>query len=339
MGDIMAVLKEKGKEVDAEIFRLLPDKEPKMLYDMMKDYPSRGGKRLRPALVLTTCEAFGGNPKKAMLTAASMELFQDWILIHDDIEDGSLERRGKPCLHVSHGMELAINAGDALHVLMWGALFRNRDIIGDNKTFDILHEFEHMLTETTEGQQYEVAWVHFKKWDISEEDYYTMCRKKTSWYTIITPCRLGAIIAGADSRYLDAFVKLGIDWGIAFQIQDDVLNLIGEKGKYGKEIAGDIYEGKRTLMLIHLLKNCTAAEKKKVISIMNKPREKKTKKQVDYVLGLMRKYGSIDYGKQKAKEFAEKAKKVFDAEFAGMPEGQAKTFLRDLIDFVINREL
>jgi geranylgeranyl diphosphate synthase type II len=305
----------------------------------MRDYPMRGGKRLRPAFCMLSCEAFGGNPTKSVRTATGLEVFQNWALIHDDIEDDSEMRRGKPCLHRIYGIPLAVNAGDGLHAKMWEILFDNRDLLGDELTFRILDEFKKLCMETVEGQAMELGWIVNKRFDLTEEDYYQMVIKKTSWYTIITPFRSGAIIAGAEGEVLDKLVEFGTKLGIAFQIQDDLLNLVGEESKYGKEIAGDIAEGKRTLMLIDMLNSCSYAERDKVTKTMSKDRLAKTKDEMQYVLDLMKKYRSIDQGKKKAKEFASESKHILNEYIA--PEFKSETAanaISELVDFVIKRE-
>jgi geranylgeranyl diphosphate synthase type II len=286
---------------------------------------------------MLTCGAYGGNEQDALLTAAGLEIFHNWVLIHDDVEDESDERRGKPCLHKIYGVPLAINAGDALHMEMWRVILKNREKLGDDKTLGVIAEFVKMISETTEGQTYELSWVKDNDWDVTEQDYYTMIVKKTSWYTCITPMRLGALIAGAPEKELEGIVEFGLSMGKAFQIQDDILNLVGEAEKYGKEIAGDICEGKRTLMLIHLLKNCTPGEKEKVLAVMNKKREEKTQEEVASVLGLMKEKGSIDYAKKEALKHAREAKEKFAR--LGMADNDSKKAIEAIIGFVIEREL
>src|SRR5713226_3388119 len=178
--------------VDAQILdHLLPasasNREVDLLYKMMRDYPQRQAKGLRPFICIAACRAFGGKEEDAFLTAASLELFQNWILIHDDIEDASEMRRGSPALHKKYDWTLALNAGDALHARMWGALLDNETRLGPTKTLRILGEFYKMINETTEGQHIELGWVVGRRWDLSEGDYYLMCTKKTSWYTTIAP--------------------------------------------------------------------------------------------------------------------------------------------------------
>jgi geranylgeranyl diphosphate synthase type II len=336
---IMNILIEKGKAVEGELAPYLPLKKPDELYALMREYPSRGGKRLRPAFCMLSCEAFGGDPKKAVRTATGLEVFQNWALIHDDIEDDSEMRRGKPCLHKIYGIPLAINAGDGLHAKMWEILFDNRKLLGDDLTFRILDEFKKLCQETVEGQAMELSWIKDRKFDLTEEDYYQMAGKKTSWYTIITPFRTGAMIAGAEKKVLDHLVEFGMKLGIGFQIQDDLLNLVGQEAKYGKEIAGDIAEGKRTLMLINMLNSCSRAEKDRATKTLSKDRSAKSNDEMKYVLDLIKKHGSIDHGKKKAKEFASESKKILNEQIAPyFKSSGAANSISQLVDFVINRE-
>ena len=272
-----------------------------LLYKMMRDYPSRTAKGMRPFLCVTACRAMGGREDDCLVTASAIELFQNWILIHDDIEDESELRRGEPTLHRRYTVPLAINAGDALHARTWGVLAGNEARLGPEKTLRVMREFSNMVNVTTEGQHMELAWVRNRRWDLSESDYYEMCTRKTSWYTIASPCRLGAIVAGAPEAELEKLLNFGLKLGVAFQIQDDALNLVGDQSKYGKETSDDILEGKRTIMLLRLLELAGGREKKRVLSIMNKPRKRKTSSDVRYVLSLMQKHGTIGYAKARSK--------------------------------------
>lgn len=334
-------LKSNKESVDKFILDFLPKrddvKEVQNFYDMMRDYPSRPGKGLRSSLCIITCETFGGKREKAIRTAAALEVFQNWILIHDDIEDSSEMRRGEPVLHRKYGIPIAINIGDALHAKMWDVLMDNQKVLSQSKTLELVNEFLRMINETTEGQHIELSWVTNNRWTQTEKDYYLMVDKKTSWYTCISPIRLGAIIADVDKSNLDALIPFGSILGTAFQIQDDILNLKGDEKKYGKEQAGDIMEGKRTLMLIHLLNRSDPNDREKVLEIMNKSRSKRTTSEVDEILNFMEKYGSIDYAKTKAEKYALEAKKRFNKIFLNIPTSHSKT-LEELIDFMVQRE-
>ena len=338
-------LQETQSRVEARIADFLPKSHPtpeiERFYRLMLDYPTRPGKRLRPALCLLMCQAFGGKVKKAIDTAVALELLQSWLLIHDDIEDASILRRGVPCLHQEHGIPLAINVGDGLHCKMWEMLIRNQADLGYELTFQILSEFIQLSNRVVEGQHIELSWVDNNTWTLTEQDYWQMCVQKTAWYTCITPCRLGALIGGAEASELDTFIEIGMDLGVAFQIQDDVLNLIGEEHVYGKEIGGDIEEGKRTLILIHLFETCSEAEQGKLTQIMDKPRGAKTADEIQYVLELAELYGSIAYAQQRAKSLADKAHQVFQHRFTHLKDSaarEAKSVFSNLIRFIIDRK-
>ncbi|MFH0829950.1 MAG: polyprenyl synthetase family protein [Candidatus Aenigmatarchaeota archaeon] len=336
--DFLKVLAEKKNFVWPELQSYLP-KDGCLHSRMIRDYPERGGKYVRSGLVMLACEAFGGDPKKAIKTAAAMEASQNWILIHDDIEDDSDDRRGKPTLHKMYGSELAINAGDALHVLQWKMLADNRQVLGDAMMCKVLNEFYSILERTTLGQTIEMEWIKSNNFNFTEKDYYVISDSKTGLYTITGPMRLGAIIAGAQEHEMVALGKFGIPFGRAFQIQDDVLNLTAEQAKYGKEIGGDILEGKRTLMVAHLLANTDGHEKQKVIEIFSKPRQQKTQEETKWVLDMMRRKGSIDFGKRKSLEFAREAEQIFDREMGFLKDSPAKEALRAGIEFVVKRDL
>jgi geranylgeranyl diphosphate synthase, type II len=340
---IFDLLKSLKLRVDQHIFAYLPEyndiPEINLLYKMMRDYPSRAGKGLRPGLLLIFNRAFKGRDEIALNTAAALELFQNWIVIHDDIEDQSDLRRGLPALHIKHGIPLALNAGDALAGKMWELLLKNREILGLEKTMVIFDEFLNMYSHTTSGQHIELAWVTSNRWDLTEEDYFNMCRRKTAWYTVITPCWVGAYIAGANASIREIIVRFGMDLGIAFQIQDDILNLVGDIGKYGKEIAGDLWEGKRTLVIIDLLRKCSEVERAFVISVLNKAREEKAPEEIEQVLVLIKKHESIKYAAKISQELAKKARETFLNNIDGAINSEYRKILLDLIDFIVNREL
>jgi len=235
-----------------------------------------------------------------------------------------------------YGMELAINASDTLHIIMWKMLGDNFKILGKEKAQKIFDLMYNILTITTEGQYFDIGWVVYNKVDITEEEYYKMVDSKTAAYSIYGPLQLGATVANATDSQIESIKEWGIPFGRAFQIRDDVLNLIADE-KYGKEIGGDILEGKRTLILVHLLRSCTKEEKKKVIDIYLKKREDKTEQEKNYVLNLMKKYGSIDYAQNKAVEYAEEAKRTFDKNTSMLKDSFAKQVIRAGIDFVVTR--
>lgn len=336
--DFLKALEEKKPKIYKSIIEYLPRRYPLRHYEMVRDYPERQGKYLRPVLVLLANELFGGKEEDAMLTAAAMQTSEEWILIHDDIQDDSEERRGKLCLHRIHGPELAMNAGDALHVIMWKMLTDNYEMLTVEKAKKISNLMYNILLRTCEGQYLELSWIKNGKIGVSESDYYKMIDRKAGAYSIYGPLQLGAAVAGATDDEIESIEEWGTPFGRAFMIHDDVLNLTGDRKTYGKEIGGDILEGKRTLALIHLLKHCSVEERKTILKIYLKSRKDKTDEERDFVLRLMKNYGSTNYAQGKSLEFAQRARKLFEAKTIGLGDSPAKNAIKAAIDFSASRE-
>lgn len=200
--------------------------ELQLYWKINREYPERKGKYLRPALVLLTSEAMGGNKSFAGKVAAAMQLSEDWILIHDDIEDHSEIRRDKPCLHQIYGEELAINAGDTLNTVMW-------KIITDLKSEKISTEFYSILMRTLLGQGVEQIWTNRKIKTLEKKDYFFIADSKSGYYSITGPMRLGAIAAGATKDQISKITDFGLHLGRCFQLVDDILDTEQDK-KEGK---------------------------------------------------------------------------------------------------------
>ena len=285
-----------------------------LLYKMMREYPNRPGKMIRSRLLVASCLAHGGTLEAALPLAVALELFQNWVLIHDDIEDDSDERRGLPALHRLHPVSLAINAGDALHVYMW-------QVVHQSGVPGAFEEFLEMIHRTAEGQHIDLGWIETKRCDIVEADYLELVRLKTARYTVVSPLKLGALAAGCppDARLTQA----GLDLGIAFQIRDDVLNLTGDFATYGKEIAGDLLEGKRTLMLVHLLEHADPVTRAKVIKTLERARLDKTRAEIDFILKKMNEFGSIDHAQKVADVHSRRGLKTLETVLAGLPGREA----------------
>ena len=256
-----------------EIGEIIPDaRHGQRLYELMRDYPLRGGKALRPALCIATCRALGGHLESVLRSAAAIELYHNAFLVHDDVEDRSELRRAEPTLHRKYGVPIAVNVGDGMLALSMSSLLDNTDIIGVGKALRALETVGRMATESAEGQMIELDWISRGSWTLTDQSYVRMVYKKTTWYSFITPVRVGAIAAGATSERIHAFGRFASLLGVAFQIQDDVLNLVGRAGDYGKEIAGDLWEGKHTLILIHAMRCASEQERGEAARILRKPR-------------------------------------------------------------------
>lgn len=323
------------------VLALLPDEEHpdadlRRFAELMRDYPRRGGKRLRGLLVLTSTEAHGGDPAGALGVAAALELFQNWVLVHDDIEDDSEDRRGAPALHRLVGVPVALNVGDAMHVAMWRALIA----LTSRPDFDadaVRAEFLWMIERTAEGQHLDLTWVADDRFDIGEEGYLAMVRRKTAAYTVVSPLRLGAHASGRPPH--DDLASIGERLGAAFQIRDDVLNLVpSHDGSYGKEFAGDLYEAKRTLVLAHALEHASSAEADEAIARLRPPRDARTNEDVRWLLALFERTGSLRYAQARAEALAAAALADLEQVAAGLPGRAAAqrlvTTLRSLTERV-----
>src|SRR5882724_9246748 len=270
---VPAVLKEYGDVTRVALCDYLGPREPRRhLYSLVADYPRRGGRMLRPSLCIATARAFGAELEEAVHAAVALELLHNAFLVHDDVEDESDERRGRPTLHALHGVGVAVNVGDALVLLGLRALIDGGRKLGRRLGARVLEEAERMVRESIEGQAIELGWRRDNAIALSEADYLEMVLKKTCWYTTIFPSRVGALIGSGTDRDLDRFLRFGFFLGAAFQIQDDLLNLLGDRARYGKEIDGDVWEGKRTVMLIHLLAVASAEEHARLADFLVRPR-------------------------------------------------------------------
>ncbi|HSP99392.1 MAG TPA: polyprenyl synthetase family protein [Candidatus Dormibacteraeota bacterium] len=334
---VAATLEEYGARTRAALQSYLPAREPRRyLYDLLADYPRRAGKMMRPSLCIATARAFGARLEDALGTAVAIELLHNALLIHDDIEDGSTERRGRPTLHVLHGVPLAINAGSMLSLISLRPLIENAGTMGPRLSFRILEETERMARESAEGQAMELGWRRDNSPDVDEAAYLEMVLKKTCWLATIYPSRVGALIGTGGRIPLEPFIRFGFFVGAAFQIQDDLLNLVGDE-RYGKERDGDLWEGKRTLMLIRLFQQSTVVERERLSDTLRRPREERSAEDVRWIRERMDAYGCIDYARQIAHGLAGAARHEYALLYGELPDSRDKRFIEELVTWVFDR--
>jgi geranylgeranyl diphosphate synthase type II len=260
------------------------------------------------------------------------------MLIHDDIQDESEQRRGRPTLHATEGVPIAINVGDLLSLMAMRPLLDNRFVLGHQLALRIFEETERMARESAEGQALELGWRRDNLMDVAEADYLEMVLKKTCWLAAIHPSRVGALIGTGGAFDLGRLIRFGFFLGAAFQIQDDLLNLVGDPEAYGKELSGDIREGKRTLMLIHLFEQASAAELDRLRRMFGLPRTQRSEEDVRWVRERMDAYGCIDYARQVAQGLAGAAHHEFTQVLASLPDSRDKRFIEALPAWVIGRD-
>ena len=297
------------------------------------------GKGLCSALCIVICRVFDESIEQALPSAVTIELLHNAFLVHDDIEDGSLYRRNRATLYIEEGVPIAVNVGDAMNAISIGSLTENIPILGAELAYRIFHEAQHLVLQSVEGQALELGWTRDNFFDLTEDDYLRLVLKKTCWYTCIHPCRIGALIGTAGAVDADRFNLFGFLLGAAFQIQDDILNLVGDQTQYGKEILGDIWEGKRTLMLVHALRECTADEREQLGRVFSVAREQRMEGDVEWVFRLFKRYGSIDFARATLRQVVQAALDEFDVAYRDAPPSADRDFIRELIPFLGERDI
>jgi len=362
----------------AEIAAFVPTDRPHAgrLYELMLEYPLRDAKGLRPALAIATCRALGGRLAGVLRTAAVLELYHNAFLIHDDVEDDSELRRSGETLHRRHGVPIAVNVGDGMLALALEPLLDNMRVVGMGKALRILQTVGAMARASAEGQAIELEWIRDGLWELDDRSYLRMIYKKSAWYTFVTPITIGALVAGASDARAALLRRFAMQLGLAFQIQDDILNLVGEEANYGKEIGGDLWEGKHTLILIHALRASDGHDRERAEQILRKRRpasipsttaarldalvasndltaegrrvlveslvataDARTEGDVRFLKQLIDRHGSIGYARAQAQRRARHARTILDqcSQQAGFGPSVHRMFLERLVDFVVER--
>lgn len=327
-------------EVYSKICEYVPIKEPAEHYGIMRDYIDRQGSYRRPGLLLLSAQMFGAKAEDALLPAAAMQLSEDWILMQDDAEDDSEMRRGKPAAQKLYGWVHAIDASDSGHMAMWRMLKDYMLKAGTERGNRLYEKFYDMIAYTVEGQFIENKFIQDTK-DLdraSEELYYRIVDSKTCYYTVYGPLQLGAMAAGAGEKELEALKAVGKDAGTAFQITDDILDVIGDEKKTGKRPLGDLYEGKVTLIVLYAYKCATPDERQRMNAIYRKKRAEKTPEEIMFLYDMIKKYGGVDYAKGQAKAFGERAKRAAEAYGSAFPDNEYKGILMSAIEEMYVRE-
>jgi geranylgeranyl diphosphate synthase type II len=314
----------------------LGDPHGSELAPLMRSYPDRGGKGIRPALLIATCEAFGGSEEDALAVAVSAELLHNAFLVHDDVEDDSDRRRGLPSLHREVGLPRAVNTGDALAVAALRPIHEDTAMSSTLRKA-VVEEWMRMASTTVSGQATELSWRTTPTISLTPDDYLDLILRKTCWYTTIFPLRVGAMIATRDQVELDELTRFGFLLGAAFQIRDDLLDLVAEPGTYGKDLHGDLWEGKRTLMLIHLAGEVKGDEASRLDEYLAKDRRARTDDEIAMVHRMMLDHGSVHFAQEFGLGIARAAADAFDGAFRSSWPGSSRDFVRDLVPYMLTR--
>ena len=328
---------------DAILFKLNPPSYAyntealnKAISEPVWEFLDRGGKRWRPALFLLICEALGKKSDNFVDFAIIPEVIHNGTLMIDDIEDTSEFRRGKPCTYKIYGLDIAINAGNAMYYLPLLPLIENREKIPSEKLRKVYEIYVEEMVSISLGQAMDIAWHRgLANADrIDEKDYLQMCAYKTGTLARMA-AKIAAVLADASNKLVEKLGRFAESIGIAFQMQDDILDLKSEefadkKGGHGK----DITEGKRSLIVVHTLKVASAKDKNRLIEILNM--HTSDQKLIDEAILIMDRYDSIDY----VKDFARKMVKDCWKEVEKLlPSSEAKQKLNAFAKFLIERKI
>jgi len=300
------------------------------------EFLDRGGKRWRPALFLLICEILGKSPRDIVDFSIIPEVIHNGTLMVDDIEDSSELRREKPCTYKIYGLDIAINAGNAMYYLPLLPLIENREKVSAHKAQKIYEIYAQEMINLSLGQAMDIAWHRglAKANELDEKSYLQMCAYKTGTLARMS-AKMASVLADANDELVDRLGRLAESIGIAFQMQDDVLDLTSpefEKKKGGR--GQDITEGKRSLIVIHTLKVAEAQDRRRLIEILDE--HTSNQKLRNEAITLMTKYGSIEYVKKFAKKMVEESLKE-----AGrlLPDSDGKEKLESFAEFLIERHI
>ncbi len=247
------------------------EKQPKELYEPFQYIISLGGKRMRPTMVLLGCEMFSRDAAKALPQAMSVELFHNFSLIHDDIMDNAPKRRGQPTVHEKYNSNSAILSGDIMLVYAYEYLIKNGGAFSE----ELIKLFNKTAIEVCEGQQWDMNFENEKV--VSVIEYLKMIELKTA---VLLGCamKMGAIVGEANAEDAQRLYEVGKKLGIAFQLQDDILDSFGDEKKFGKQAGGDIIQNKKTLLLIEAMEKSNPEQRNQLTNWLSKktfdPKEK-----------------------------------------------------------------
>lgn len=300
--------------------------EPKNLYEPNNYFLQIGGKRLRPVLLLLATDLFGGDIHKSLPAALSIEYFHNFTLIHDDVMDNAPIRRGFQTMHTKYNLNTAILSGDVLLVKAYECL----SAIDDAYFKKIFEIYSRTAIEVCEGQQWDIDFE--EKENVLLENYIAMIRLKTS-VLLAASMKIGALLGGASDADADLIYQYAENLGIAFQIQDDILDCFGDAASVGKQPGGDIIQNKKTLLLIEALKRSEQKNDQRLANWIVQPSFDITEK-VNAVKSIFNEYQIQDFGLAQRNIYVQKA---MDALLQLQIEEHKKNILKELVNYLVTR--
>ncbi len=328
MIDIKKTLAEMSDELDGHIKSYIGDEKPGNLIEAARQYPYAGGKRMRPAMVVAACGAVGGDRSKAFPLAVAIEYIHNFTLVHDDLMDGDEMRRGMVTSHVKYGMPASILAGDALFAKAF-EIMTDLDIPGETLR-DVLKVVTRAVWDLARGQQMDINNENGEQ--VTMEEYIETIRLKTS-VLFASGAAGGAMIGGADAETVDAIHSYAMKLGVAFQMYDDILGIVGDPKKTGKSSGNDIRKGKSTVMVCHALGNLKGKDLDGFKAVLGK--NDASEAEIEKVRGILKGSGSIDYAISMAEEYTKEAIACLDV----LPDSGEKEFMVALAEYAMAREV
>jgi len=311
------------KKINKILSTSLKKRKPASLYEPGSYILNSGGKRLRPLLVLLSSKAVGGKFEKVYNAAAAVEMLHNFTLVHDDIMDNAEKRRGRLTLHKMFNHSTAILTGDSLLSIAYEYLLK--DCNGNSK--EVVSSFTHGLIEVCEGQSLDTDFESRKNVSLSE--YIIMIKKKTAAMAEMC-CRIGALLGGGTNSQVNALGNYGLNLGIAFQIQDDLLDISADEKKFGKTIGGDLVEGKKTFLFLEALEKSRGEDRKKLMKVIEKKGIRRS--QVIYYKMIYEKLGILDDARREIRAYTQRALRSIN-----LLDEENKKIFKWLADSLIHR--
>jgi len=288
------------KKIEKILAKEFKNRKPNSLYEPVNYILQSGGKRIRPLLVLLSAKGVGGSFSNAYNASVAVELLHNFTLVHDDIMDNADKRRGRLTLHKKYDLSSAILAGDGLLSVAYEYLLKDCD----GKTREVVSSFTKGLIEVCEGQSMDKDFETIE--NVSLDDYKIMIMKKTAAMSEMC-CTIGALLGGGSQKEIKAMSLFGKNIGMAFQVQDDLLDIIGDEKELGKKIGGDLIEGKKTFLFISALSKSKDIEKKKLLNIIKNKGIKPS--EVDEYKKIYEKLDVMSDAKKEIKSYTNRALK------------------------------
>lgn len=304
----------------------IPDSPPE-LYEPVKYILSLGGKRIRPALVILACDLFEGPVANALIPAVAIEVFHNFTLLHDDIMDRSELRRGSPAVHVKYNENVAILSGDVMSILASRLINQSPGVV-----LNVVHDvFTKTAMQVCEGQQIDMNFE--ERLTVSEEEYLTMIELKTA-VLIAASLKIGAILGGSSQKDAEDLYEFGRNLGMAFQLQDDLLDTYGDPSVIGKKLGTDIVDNKKTFLMIKVLENSSASQKEELTQWL-KAKEFDREEKIRAVTAIFDALKIKSLTERRIKDFYEES--LDNLKHLNRPE-ERKTELYNFASFLMNRK-